>query len=162
MKSSFKRCSFFVLAVLLNLSVIESANAQGDPRRILAGMIEQLQTGTPNPMWYGAQLWQTIAMQTGNTGVYPQLAQLGSVQDVIVTQQQQLPQGWLFAMTAQHSNGHSIWQMGVSSITNRIEYANFNVGASPTPPPNPQPNPIPAPSPSPSESEACKKFPNLC
>lgn len=149
------------------------ANAQGDPRQLLSAMIAQLQTGALNPQWYGQQLWQMIALQTGGTGIYQPLVQLGPVQNVVVTQQQQLPQGSLFAMTAQHSLGQSTWIFGVSSITNRIEYANFNVGPSatpfplptPTPTPSPSPQPIPAPTPSPSpgsESEACKKFPNLC
>lgn len=168
---SILRHSLAVLIVLLGLSVIHKANAQKDPRPILAGMISQLQTGTPNPMWYGVQLWQTIALQTGYTGVYPQLVQLGPVQNVVVTQQQPLPQGWLYAMTAQHSNGQSTWQIGISIMSNRIEYANFNVGWSPTPfplPTNPAPSPSPGPSPTPEpdpsarNSEACRKFPNLC
>ena len=168
---SILRHSLAALIVLLELSVIHKANAQVDPRQILAGMISQLQTGTPNPMWYGAQLWQTISLQTGYTGVYPQLVQLGPVQNVVVTQQQPLPQGWLFAMTAQHSNGQSTWQIGISSMSNRIEYANFNVGWSPTPfplptnpapSPSPEPGPTPRPDPSARDSEACRKFPNLC
>lgn len=169
MKSIF-RCSLILLVALLEFGVLHEATAQGDPRQILAGMISQLQTGTPNPMWYGAQLWQTIAMQTGNSGIYPQLAQLGPVQDVVVTQQQQFPQGWLYAMTAQHSNGQSTWQVGVSNISNRIEYSNFNIGTTskpfplpnPNPSPSPQPDPTPSPAPLPSGSGACKKFPNLC
>lgn len=163
------------LAVMFSLFCFfytpQYASAQGDPRQVLAGMIAQVQTGTLNPQWYGQQLWQMIALQTGGSGIYPPLAQLGPVQNVVVTQQQQLPQGWLFAMTAQHSYGQSTWLMGISSITNRIEYANFNVGSSatpfplptPSPSPNPQPNPAPVPAPSPgSDSEACQKFPNLC
>src|SRR5262249_9711287 len=151
--------------LLFGLNASHEARAQGDPRQILAGMIAQLQTGTPNPMWYGPQLWQTIAMQTGGSGIYPPLAQLGPVQNVTITQQQQLPQGWLVAMTARHSNGQSTWLIGIGSMSNRIEYANFNVGPSatpfplpnPNPSPSPQPSPLPNPNPSPSDSAACKK-----
>lgn len=159
------------LLLYLFFCTSQYARAQMDPRQVLAGMITQVQTGALNPQWYGQQLWQMIALQTGNTGIYQPLVQLGPVLNVVVTQQQQLPQGSLFAMTAQHSFGQSTWILGVSSITNRIEYANFNVGTSttpfplptPSPSPNPQPNPAPTPSPSPgSESQACKKFPNLC
>ncbi|MBA5639800.1 hypothetical protein H3H37_22315 [Duganella sp. LX20W] len=167
-----------VVAAFLIIISFGTAQAQADPREILAAMIMQLQTGTPNPQMYGQQLWQTIAIQTGNSGVYPQLAQAGQVQNIVLTGQQQLPQGWLFAMAVQHTNGQSVWMIGLSSITNRIEYANFNVGAEPAPLPLPRttptiprptpPNPSPTPpsdeptSPAPSDSEACRKFPNLC
>ena len=63
-----------------------AVGAQADPRQILGAMIYQVSTGTPNPNWYDDQLWQTIALQTGNTGIYPQLRQLGVVQNVTLTQ----------------------------------------------------------------------------
>jgi len=155
-----------------------TAAAQADPRQILAAVVQQLQTGTPNPYWYGPQLWQTIAMQTNNSGVYFPLVQLGPVTNVVVSGQVQLPAGPLYSLVAQHQNGVSTWQLGISLYSNRIEYANFNVGSSvpqplPSQPvpiptsgapqpgtaPNPPPNPPPAAS---ASSEACKKFPNLC
>jgi hypothetical protein len=163
-----------------------SVRAQSDPRQILAGMIYQVSTGTPNPNWYGQQLWQTIALQTGNTGVYLQLRQLGTVSNVVVTQSAALPGGVLYAMTAQHAFGISYWVMGIGSLTNRIEYASFAAGPGSSPymlpgasgtttgNGSPQPStapsigadppeqPAPKPKPTPSQSEACKKFPNLC
>lgn len=158
-----------LLFAVLGLASSQAVHAQ-DPRQILATMIQQAQTGTPNPYLYGVQLWHTMAAQTGNTGIYPQLVQLGPVQNIVITQQQQLPQGWLFAMTAQHMNGQSVWLIGLSSITQRIEYANFNVGATPPPLPLPEPAPrstppsgsTPSSGPEPEDSEACRKFPNLC
>ncbi|TFW33154.1 hypothetical protein [Massilia horti] len=174
-----RRFIFFVLFSLISLAVFQRASAQTDPRLVLAEMIRQSQTGTMNPYWYGPQLWQTIASQTGNTGIYPQLVQLGPVQNIFVTQQLQLPQGQLFAMTVQHLKGQSKWIFGISNFSNRIEYANFNVSQTAAPPPLPapfpSPTPIPAPGPGtspgsstppsstePKDSEACKKFPNLC
>lgn len=158
----------FLLCVSALSLATTSADAQ-DPRQVLQGVIQQLQTGQPNPGWYGPQLWQTIAMQTGNTGYYPALAQLGPVGNVSINQQIQMPAGPVYSLTAQHSNGTSTWQLGISTLTNRIEYANFNVGGSQQPLP-PQP---PATTPSTpgggdggggdaSSSEACRKFPNLC
>lgn len=137
--------------------------AQPDPRQVLAGAILQLQTGMPNPSWYGAQLWQTIAMQTGNSGLYPQLAALGPVTNIVINQVQQLPGGSLYAMTASHQKGASTWYLGIAG--NRIEYANFNIGGFPVTS-NPDPLPTP-PSGKPKEvpgaqSDSCKKFPNLC
>ncbi len=72
-----------VAAVLaVGLLVEEIATAQVDPEGILAEVISQLQTGTPNPSFYGIQLWQMISMQTAGRGIYPQLVQLGDVQDI--------------------------------------------------------------------------------
>jgi hypothetical protein len=159
-----------------------AVGAQADPRQILGAMIYQVSTGTPNPNWYGAQLWQTIALQTGNTGIYPQLRQLGVVQNVTLTQWVPLPAGILYAMTVQHAFGQSYWVMGIGTFTNRIEYASFTAGPASTPyvlpsapttaPSEPAPvapvgtappaNPAPKPQPKDSQSEACKKFPNLC
>src|SRR5580704_3951060 len=91
-----------VLICLLLAPTTRTASAQADPRQILAAVIQQVQTGTPNPTWYGAQLWQTIAIQTNNSGVYVQLAQLGPVTNVVVNGQTQLPAGPVYSMVAQH------------------------------------------------------------
>jgi hypothetical protein len=170
-----------LLGSLLICGSSARAHAQADPRNILAGVISQVQTGTPNPAWYGPQLWHTIAMQTGNTGIYPQLLVLGPVTNISLLQQQELPQGWLFAMTATHLLGESNWILGIDRFSNRIEYVSFYVGPGPntlphpgpTPPvvtgPTPPPTPRPAPNPDPpnpgpavQDSEACRKFPLLC
>ena len=183
MKNRLRRV-LFVLAVLVELSLAPAARAQADPTAVLAGMIQQLQMGMPNAAWYGPELWRAMAIATNNTGRYPQLAQLGPVQNIVIDQRQQLPQGWLYAMTVQHVNGQSTWQMGINTYMNRIEYADFRAVPAPArfPVPNPHPNPYPdATSPKPvnpanpdptpdrsstvppgSSDEACKKFPNLC
>lgn len=135
-------------------------HSQADPRTVLMGMIQQLQTGTPNPSWYSPQLWNTIAMQTGNTGLYHQLAALGPVSGVTINQKQQLPGGNLYAMTAKHHNGTSNWNLGLADSPNRIEYSNFQIGTVPTilPPAPPGEDPQKPGSGSPS----CEKFPNMC
>ena len=86
---------FLIAAVLIGLlqAPTRTASAQADPRQILAAVIQQVQTGTPNPTWYGVQLWQTIAMQTNNSGVYMPLVQLGPVTNVVLNGQTQLPGG---------------------------------------------------------------------
>lgn len=178
LKGSIRFLVAAVLACLLQTPATRTASAQADPRQILAAVIQQLQTGTPNITWYGPQLWQTIAMQTNGTGVYMQLVQLGQVTNVVVSGQTQLPAGPVYSMVAQHQQGVSTWQLGISLYTNRIEYANFNVGSStpqPLPPPpvplpqtsaptpGSEPNPPSRPPPqASSSSEACRKFPNLC
>lgn len=170
-------------AALMAFIVIHAGNvahAQADPRQVLAGMIYQVSTGTENPLWYGPQLWQTIAMQTNRTGIYMALRQLGTVQDIAVNQWLSLPGGVVYSMTAQHQFGLSYWEFGIGSFSNRIEYANFRVGAAGGPiqlPGQPssgeptastptvgQPPPAPQPKPTPTEDQkdACKKFPSLC
>jgi hypothetical protein len=172
------------LAIVALIGVGTSVEAQqSDPRQILGAMIYQVQTGKPNPSWYGAELWQTIAYQTGNTGVYPQLAQLGPVRDITVDQQLPLPIGVLYAMTAEHTRGISHWEFGISTLTNRIEYASFRT----EPRTAPSPRRVPLPDPDDegpiglpvdkdgdrgsgsgsrgsgsSTPDACRKFPNLC
>ena len=146
-----------MLACLVQTSATTAAEAQADPRQILTAVILQLQTGTPNPNWYGAQLWQTIAMQTNNSGVYMPLVQLGPVTNVLLSGQTQLPAGPVYSLVARHQNGVSTWQLGISLSSNRIEYANFNVGSATPQPLPPPPGPVASPT-----SEACKKFPNLC
>jgi hypothetical protein len=161
------------------------ARAQFDPRVILSGMIQQLQQGRPDPSWYGPQLWQLMAMETGGSGVYPVLAALGQVRDIAVLQQNPLPGGFVYVMTAQHVGGVSHWMLGIGTASRRIEYAQAQFvpegglpggppGRAPAPPPgglgNPAPQPAPpGPSNAPprlapptSQSEACRRFPNLC
>jgi hypothetical protein len=173
-----------ILGAMLGLIPSRAAHAQFDVRVVLMQVILQLQTGNPDPSWYGAELWQTIALQTGNTGVYPWLAQLGPVQNVYLNSQEPLPTGELYLLTAQHQNGTSNWILGISTMTGRIEYATAAMGASAQSLPNPQPQPEPslqpqpepalqpqpspnpppntAPAPAADTSDACKKFPNLC
>jgi hypothetical protein len=76
--AQLKRRKATILAATMVLAGLsyQVARAQTDPRSILSQVILQLQTGTPNPQWYGPQLWQTIAAQTGNTGIYAALVQL--------------------------------------------------------------------------------------
>jgi hypothetical protein len=166
-----------VAIILANTLVPGPANAQINPQQILAGVILQLQTGTPNPNWYGGQLWMTIANQTNNSGIYQPLAQLGPVQNIQIVNQVQMPVGPIYSMVAQHQGGTSSWTLGLSIYTNRIEYANFNINGpqaplppqpipvTSTPPPVPGGIPTPPAGPPPSanpSSPACQKFPNLC
>lgn len=177
----FYMCSirrFLIVLVLAVASFSQTSSAQPfDPRQPLALLIYQLQTGTPNPGLIGPQLWQTIAMQTSNSGLYPQLQQLGQVTGINIVQQIPLPFGIGFVMTAQHQNGQSNWQFAIGQTSGRIEYAGFNVQPSAggggtdtgggagggtggtggdggsTPPDGSDPIP---------PSQACDQFPDLC
>ena len=166
------RLLWYLTLVLFGFAALDAprAHAQGNPRQILVGMILQLQTGTTDPAWYGEPLWQTLITQAGKTGI-PALRKLGPVQDIFVVRQQQLPRGWIYSMTAQHSSGQSAWLLGISSVSNRVEYADFDVGAPVTAPllPNPSPpgQPLAGAGNAPPQvaapgSDACKRFPKLC
>jgi hypothetical protein len=173
------RRGLFWLICVLALSGGAARAQQADMRSILGQMIYQLQTGAPNPTWYGPELWSTICAQTGCTGYYAQLAGLGAVQRVDLNASAQLPAGAIYSLTAHQANGNSQWIIGVSRLNNRIIYANFCTCQTPYPLPAPQapqaPNVVqrpdvvnpnndnPAPLPQTvTESEACRKFPNLC
>lgn len=172
--------SALILIIVAVFGGTQESKAQVYPQQILGAVIQQLQTGTPNPGWYGGQLWMMIANQTNNSGMYVPLAQLGPVQNISLLNQVQLPSGPLYSLSAQHSGGISTWTIGISVYTNRIEYANFNINGSqpPLPPPpitttpiatapvsmpgtTPTPPVGPPPTASPT-SDACKKFPTLC
>jgi hypothetical protein len=177
-----RRTRRLLLAAVL-ACLAPTAQAQFDPRAVLQGMIAQLQTGRLDPNWYGPQLWQVMAMQTGGTGIYPQLVALGPVQNIAVMQQNPLPGGIVYNLAAQHAAGISNWLIGIGSMSRRIEYAEAQfvpAGGLPGglpggagPPPglgNPSPSPAPgasgpsnpAPVPPSSASDACRRFPNLC
>jgi hypothetical protein len=150
------------LVVCAALTYPAGTNAQDNPTQVLRSVIQQLQTGKPNPTWFGESLWLLIALGTNGSGVYPQLVELGPAQKITVTATVPLPFGVAYAITAQHERGTSNWEYAVSNLTNRIEYMDFV--ANPrmmTAPPAPNPE-EPAPPPQRDGSEACKKFPNLC
>src|SRR5262249_917031 len=116
MKTTSRMIGALVSACLI--AGLVELHAQNDPRQVFEGMIYQVSTGTPNPNWYSPQLWQLIAYQTGNSGVYPQLRQLGVVKKVTVTQWVALPGGILYAMTAEHAFGRSYWTFGIGTFSN--------------------------------------------
>lgn len=128
------------------------------PEQVLRTLISQVQTGAVDPHFIGPELWQIIAMQTNNTGVYGQLVQLGKVTGVEVVGRRELPAGPVFSMVATHTSGASTWLLGISQLTRKVEYASYGINtAAPSLPAQPDPG-----KPSSPQSEACRKFPNLC
>ncbi len=157
-----------VFLALLMVAALPAGAQYGPPGRIapsapaeqvLREFISQMQTGTPDASFIGPQLWQAIAAQTNNTGVYPQLVQLGSIRKVEVVARRDLPAGPVYSMKVTHSGGESNWIIGISTISRKLEYASagFNAAAPTSLPPQPEP-----PDSSDNTSDACRKFPNLC
>jgi hypothetical protein len=133
------RRPFCVLMILVAFSA--QATAQFDPTSIVLGVIQQFQTGTVNPTWYSTNLWQTIAVQTDNSGKYPALNAIGPPLQVDKLEEQPFPNGVIYALKVLHLSGISLWNVGVSFRTQRIELLVFNISSppasSPTPPPTP-------------------------
>ncbi len=140
-----------------------------DPRMILGQVIAALQNCGPPQVYqmFGAQLFQTVAMQTGGSGCYMQLKQLGPVTGMNVTGQQQFPAGPVYAIRVQHQAGATDWFMGISQATNKIEYLNFQPAQAPQP--NIKTGPIPKPdigggtTPNPTgNKDGCSLYPAMC
>ncbi len=169
-----------VLACLLQAPVTRTASAQADPRQILTAVIQQLQTGTPN-----SNLVRSPALADHRHADQQQrrLHAAGSARAGDQCRPERAdpaPCGTGLLHGARSiSRAYSTWLLGISLYTNRIEYANFNIGAPrpsscrPSPCRFPQtaaphtgsvPNP-PAESPAPrpaAPQRLVKRFPNLC
>lgn len=164
--------------VLLVASATAPAFAQ-DPRSMLLLSAASLQRGNLQP--FGMQLQQTIFQQTGGTGIYQPLLQLGQPVNAVVASQVPVPNGLLFQGRVFHQNGYSDWTLGYSFMTGRIEYGNFNPvavgwpsggvpgttgGVSGSPggnPPTPNTGGPPSQPRIPStQGDACARFPELC
>ena len=139
----FKKTVYIVLIFCLALIApqkVAYAQQQRDPVPVLNGMIFQFQTGTPMQNWYSPQLWQLIAIQTNNTGIYYPLQQFGAVSNIVVNGWIELPVGRIYSMTAFHMNGRSDWRIGINKFTDRVEYADIAFGQN-------QPYPLPSTTP---------------
>jgi hypothetical protein len=132
-------------------------SASASPEHVLRELVAQIQTGTPDASFIGPQLWQMIAAQTNNSGIYPALVQLGKIDKVEVIARRDLPAGPLYSLRATHGRGEATWLLGISNYSHKVEYASFGVNSAPQPLP-----PQPAPTEPSSTSDACEKFPNLC
>ena len=153
-----------LLLLVLQCFVAAAATAQATPDRILAIVIHGLQTGQVNQGWFGQQLMQVIYQQTNGTFVYTKLVELGPVQNIQLMGQQPVPQGMIFALRAFHANGATDWQMGLSQVSNRIEYLAINVVGGGGPPSRPAPVPSapdvrPFPSPQPHQPQPLDPLP---
>lgn len=117
----------FALAVGV---AVGAAAEQSNPRAIVYQLIDQLQTGQPRPVDLAPAVRKLIAEQTGTTGVYPALAQLGIVTYVRIEQTTPMQRGTAYSVTATHEKGISTWQVGIAADTQRVEYVEFKIAKS--------------------------------
>ncbi|WP_170318993.1 hypothetical protein [Agrobacterium tumefaciens] len=141
-----------------------------------ANIATLLQMGGPQlQSAFGQHALFAIFQQTGGTGRYLPLVQLGPVHNVMIGGENVLPLGSFLTCRTVHQNGYADWQLAFSQMTQRFENFQFNSvpggnpnpnpTPNPTPNPNPNPNPNPTPNPvpkPPSDNQACQKFPELC
>jgi hypothetical protein len=176
--STFLRKLLAVLAIF-SWAAVPSARAQlftqqTDPKPILYPLIQAFQNCGP-PQAYqvlGVQLFQGIAAQTGGSGCYPAIRGAGPVTGMEVTGVQNFPAGPVFSVRVSHQGGTTAdWFIGLSNVTGRVEYLNFQAAQSNTPI-TPQTLPdqqsgnggnIPnTQTPKPTSNKGCDKFPGMC
>jgi hypothetical protein len=159
-----RRAPLALFAVAL-LGATPAAHAQGPCNEAsLRAFIRDLQTGQLKWSALSPQLAQTIQVQTGGTGRYEQLAQLGEPASVSLVGTQPLPQGIVCGY-------RTVFPAAYGSGLLQAAFFRFADSGGSTPdatPPQPtggggstkQPTPgEPVPS---GTSEACKLYPNLC
>jgi hypothetical protein len=135
-----------MLAVWATLAVCGAAMAQPNPQYVLGVVIRGLQTGNLNQNWFGQEVLARIRQQTDGTFIYQNLVRLGPVQRIVVVGEQPMNNGTIYNLKATHPGGETEWQMGISRVSNRIEYLAVNVvGSQPTAPPPSRPVPQPEP-----------------
>jgi hypothetical protein len=176
------RGAMAVVAAIVSAILPASAQAPPTPQHLCQMAAYAGQTGGPALYTvFGQQLSYVMFQQTGGTGIYMPLVQLGQITNVIIGGVTQLPNGTFVSCRVVHVNGMSDWQLGFSPYTQRIENSTvtpyWTGGQQAMPQPvAPQPSqpigtlpPIQQPTgkpdsqpPSATQSEACKKFPNLC
>lgn len=172
----------FVLCVVVIPVAAKVVAAPTNARLLLFQLITELQTGAADPATCSVELRGLIRMQTRGTGIYPSLAKLGKVSDIALQATTPMERGTVYALTANHAKGKSMWRIGIGNLSSRIEYIVFQVsdGSSTDPPISVTPGvtqpPVTTPGPAPpvdnrirpkaqepsTESTSCKMFPNLC
>jgi hypothetical protein len=167
-----RRTVFLILVLLL---VLKSTGAYAQslcPESAVKQMIYDLQTGQLHTAFIAPQLLNAIMVQTGGTGKYIPLAQLGAPMSVQVIGMQPLPYGVVCGFRTQFHAVTLDWQMALQGpILVGLFFRNASGQSVPNPTPpihgggtgsggstTPQPSkPVPSDS-----TEGCKLYPELC
>lgn len=116
------------------------AQAQGfninDPKQALALLIGAFQNCGPSQNFFimGQLLYQTVYVQTGGTGCYPQLRNLGPVLNMQKLNKTPYPAGPIYTIRTDHQFGTLFWQIAISEWTSKVEYLTVNAIEPPKPP----------------------------
>jgi hypothetical protein len=166
------------LVLLLLLFLISGyAGSQNPAAATMATIINNLQHGGMNWSKFYPGIYGVIYAQTNGTGVYPQLAQLGPILNVVQLSGFQLPQGYFYYFRSFFGAGSVDWQIAADYGGNVLQLAFEPSGQSYQPsalPASTQPPAAPDPTPAPvktggarpvsptTKDEACKLYPTLC
>lgn len=129
-RSAYKLVIYAVFSYIfvINNVFAQQFTAQTDPRPILGQLIQAFQTcSQPQVFQYlGVFVYQSVASQTNGTGCYPNIAAAGPVTNMQVINVNQLPVGPVFAVRVSHQSGTvADWYIGLSNVTNKVEYLTF-------------------------------------
>jgi hypothetical protein len=175
-----RRVTWFATLFLL-IALCSGARGQTTPEQAMAQIAVALQTGTVNWSRFYPNVSQAIAAQTGNTGQYLVLAQLGPLQNVIRLNGVQLPLGFFYTFRVFFQAGTADFQVAADYPGNVLQLS-FTVNPAPVYQPQPYPTPYPGPSapqpqPTPTPStplgtppttvpqttaDGCQQYPQLC
>ena len=111
------------VALLFTLLFSIPAIPQSGPVNAMAQIIVGLQTGNMNWSRFYPNIRQVIAIQTGGTGRYIPLAQLGPVQNIVMVGGMQLPGGWIYNFRSFFPGGAVDWQVASDNAGNILQLA---------------------------------------
>lgn len=144
--------------------VVSASNAQtACPQNSAANLIADLQGGTVKAQFLSPSVWQNILYQSGGSGYFPQLAQLGPIIGISNIGYQPLPNGQVCGFLVQFNNAQMVWQ--IAFAFGLVQGVNFNTVGSPGPTGGTTPSPPQPPTrsdPVPDPGDSCKLYPNLC
>jgi hypothetical protein len=106
-----------------------------EPRELLRSIISGWQNGSDTSSFLSPQMAAVVKQQTQDTGIYKEIQGIGTVGNVEILSQQQLPKGTIYFMRAQGQNGYTDWLVGIGSESGRADYITFAVGNNPAPAP---------------------------
>ena len=177
MKQSRRLMLPLVALVLFLQGLSERAGAQGsgnllsdqDPGQVLRELIATFQNCGPtqNYLLLGQAVYQTVYFQTRGTGCYPQLQMMGRLTHIKKLSSFQLPAGPVTTYETDHENGSGTWQIGISRLTQHVEWLAFQPTLRPiqpgkAAPPRPPPSPPPVNKVVNDPAQGCVMYPVMC
>lgn len=162
--------NFLSKALLISFSLLVASplaaqqHTSSQKKAILRQLINAFQVCGPPSVYQilGQAVFQAVAMQTQNTGCYPQLRILGPVQNISQTGSQEYPAGPVDEFEVQQQNGTSYWQMGISDTTGKVEWLTVNSQKVPLQP-FPKPDPVEPGKPKKQDDPVgCQIYPQMC